>query len=150
MTIAAGFLTCALLAGADFEAMLARVDAAQVELQNGRAAAFKSLWSRRDDTTLSGGFGGKIEKGWDAISQRLDWVGTQFSNGTHAHERVASSVSGDLGYVVQIERIRFQVPGQAEQSTRDYRVTMIFRREPGGWRIIHRHADASLVRQPVH
>ena len=67
----------------DFEAMLARVDAAQLELQNGRAAAFKALWSHADDVTLSGGFGGTIEKGWEAIGRRLDWVGTQFSNGTH-------------------------------------------------------------------
>ena len=63
----------------DFQAMLARVDAAQLELQNGRAAAFKGLWSRADDVTLSGGFGGKIERGWDAVGRRLDWVGTQFS-----------------------------------------------------------------------
>jgi proline iminopeptidase len=134
----------------DLEAMLARVDAAQVELQNGRAAEFKSLWSQGDDTTLSGGFGGKIEKGWGAISQRLDWVGTQFSNGAHAHTRIASGVSGDLGYVVQLEHISFQVPGQESLSARDYRVTMIFRREAGQWRILHRHADANLTRQPVH
>ena len=47
-----------------FKAMLATVDAAQVELQNGKPDAFKALWSRRDDITLSGGFGGTIEKGW--------------------------------------------------------------------------------------
>ena len=133
----------------DFEAMLARVDAAQLELQNGRPAAFKALWSHADDITLSGGFGGTIEKGWDAVRVRLDWVGTQFTNGRHTHERVASSVSGDLGYVVQLEHIRFQVPGQAKESALDYRVTMLFRREPGGWRIIHRQADTNLTRQPA-
>jgi proline iminopeptidase len=130
-----------------FEAMLASVDAAQLELQNGRAAAFKALWSHADDVTLSGGFGGTVETGWEAISRRLDWVGAQFSNGTHTHERVASSVSGDLGYVVQLEHIRFQVPGQSTESTRDYRVTMLFRREPAGWRIIHRQADSNLTKQ---
>ena len=133
----------------DFEAMLARVDAAQLELHNGRAAAYKALWSRADDVTLSGGFGGTIEKGWEAIGPRLDWVGTQFSNGRTTRERIASSVSGDLGYVVQLEHIRFQVPGQADEAKRDFRVTMLFRREPGGWRIIHRQADSNLTRQPA-
>jgi ketosteroid isomerase-like protein len=134
----------------DFEAMLARFDAAQLELQNGRVAPYKALWSQAGDVTLTGGFGGKVEKGWDAVSRRLDWVATQFSDGTHSVERIASGVSGDLGYVVQLERIRFRVPGQGEETTRDLRVTMIFRREAEGWRAIHRHADSNLTRQPVH
>ena len=53
-------------ATADFTAFLATVDAAQLELQNGRPAPFKALWSHADDITLSGGFGGAIEKGWNA------------------------------------------------------------------------------------
>ena len=131
----------------EFQAMIAKVDAAQLELQNGRPEAFKALWSHSDDITLSGGFGGTVEKGWDAINRRLDWVGKQFSHGTNRIERIAASANGDLGYVVQIEHIRFQVPGQEKESTRDYRVTMLFRREPEGWRIIHRQADSQMMKQ---
>jgi ketosteroid isomerase-like protein len=132
---------------AEFEAMLEKVDAAQLELQNGNGAAFKALWSQANDITLSGGFGGTVEKGWDAISHRLDWVASQFSGGTHTHERVVANSSGDLGYVVQLEHLRFKVPGQEKQTTRDYRVTMIFRREADGWRIVHRQADAQMQKQ---
>jgi len=131
----------------EFQAMLAKVDAAQLELQNGRPEAFKALWSHADDITLSGGFGGTVEKGWEAINRRLDWVGTQFSHGTNKIERIAASANGDLGYVVQIEHIRFKVPGQETESTRDYRVTMLFRCEPEGWRIIHRQADSQMMKQ---
>jgi ketosteroid isomerase-like protein len=134
----------------EFHAMLAKVDAAQLELQNGRAAAFKALWSHADDITLSGGFGGTIEKGWTGIGQRLDWVGAQFSNGTNTIERIAASASGNLGYVVQLEHLRFTVPGQAKRSTRDYRVTMLFRREANGWRIIHRQADSQMTKKAPH
>src|SRR5690349_11110447 len=94
-----------------FKEMLRRVDAAQVELQNGRPAAYKALWSHADDITLSGGFGGTIEKGWPAVERRLDWVGTQFSNGTNRIDRVSASASGDLAYVVQAEHLRYTVPG---------------------------------------
>ena len=132
---------------AEFTAFLDTVDAAQRELQNGRPEAFKALWARADDVTLSGGLGGAIEKGWDAVSRRLDWVGTQFSNGTNRIQRIALNVSGDLGYVVQTEHLRYRVPGQANDSTRDYRVTMIFRREAGAWRMIHRQADSQTVKQ---
>ena len=130
-----------------FKDMLSRVDAAQLELQNGRAAAFKSLWSHSDDITLSGGFGGTIEKGWEQISRRLDWVGTQFSKGSNTIERLVANESGDLGYVVQLEHLRFHVPGQTKESKRDYRVTMVFRRESGVWKIIHRQADSQMTKQ---
>ena len=100
-----------------------------------------------DDVTVSGGFGGTIEKGWEAISRRLDWVGAQFSEGSNTIERLVANESGDLGYVVQIEHIRFKVPGQAEESKRDYRVAMVFRREAEGWRIVHRQADSQMAKQ---
>lgn len=131
----------------EFLAALTAVDAAQRELQRGNAAAFKALWSHSDDITLSGGFGGTVEKGWAQISQRLDWVGAQFSNGANTIERLVTHSDGKLGYVVQIEHLRFQVPGQAKESTRDYRVTMLFLHEPEGWRIIHRHADSQMTKQ---
>jgi ketosteroid isomerase-like protein len=130
-----------------FHAMLTKVDAAQFELQNGRPTEFKALWSQADDVTLSGGFGGTIEKGWEQVSRRLDWVGAQFSKGTNTIERITFNANGDLGYVVQIEHIRFHVPGQAKESTRDFRVTMLFRRESEGWRIIHRQADSQMTKQ---
>ena len=131
----------------EFEAMLEKVDGAQLELQNGKAEPFKALWSRADDITLSGGFGGTVEKGWEAISRRLDWVGSQFSGGTHQHERVVANANGDLGYVVQLEHLRFKPPGADKETTRDYRVTMIFRKEKDGWKLIHRQADAQMTKQ---
>lgn len=131
----------------EFLAALIVMDAAQLELQHGNAAAYKALWARTDDVTLVGGFGGMVEKGWERVSQRLDWAAAQFSNGTNTIERLITHTNGQLAYVVQIEHIRFQVPGQQKESTRDYRVTMLFRREAAGWRIIHRHADSQLMKQ---
>jgi ketosteroid isomerase-like protein len=131
----------------EFQAALAAMDAAQRELQNGRPAAYKALWSHADDVTLSGGFGGTIEKGWDKVSKRLDWAGAQFSKGTNTIDRIVAHAIGDLAYVVQIEHLRFYAPGQTTESTRDYRVTMLFRREAEGWRIIHRQADSQMTRQ---
>ena len=146
---------CALFGSADsqiktnteFEAFLGRVDAAQVELQNGKAEAFKAVWSQGDDVTLSGGFGGTVEKGWAAVSKRLDWVGANFSKGKNSIERVVTNHNGNLGYVVQLEHIVFTAPETGNTTKRDYRVTMIFRREKGGWRIVHRHADSQMTKQ---
>ena len=131
----------------DFLAFLDQADAAQLELQNGKPAAYQALWSHADDVTLSGGLGGQIEKGWEAVSKRLDWVGTQFSQGTNRIERTVEHASGDFGYLVQAEHLRYRVPTTGAETTRDYRVTMVFRRESGAWKIVHRQADSNLVKQ---
>ena len=133
----------------EFEAFLTRVDRTQIELQNGRADGFKGLWSQANDVTLSGGAGGPVEKGWPAISKRLDWVATQYSDGNTRIERLVQNVGGDLAYVVQHEHIEFRVPADGTRSTREYRVTMIFRREAGEWRIVHRQADSNLTKTPI-
>jgi len=131
----------------EFEAALARADAAQLELQNGRPDAYKALWSHSDRVTLTGGFGGEIEQGWERVAARLDWASRQFSGGSHRIDRMAADVAGDMAYVVQREHIVYTPPGQSRSTTRDYRVTMVFRRESGMWRIVHRHADAATERR---
>jgi ketosteroid isomerase-like protein len=131
----------------EFTAFLVKLDAAQLELQNGKPEAFKSLWSQSDDVTLSGGFGGTIEKGWTAVSQRLEWVGKQFSGGTNSIERLVTTSNKDIGYVIQLEHIKFKVPESGAEATRAYRVTMIFRKEKAGWRIVHRQADSQMTKQ---
>ena len=132
----------------DFSQFLNSVDAAQVTLQNGNAAVYKALWSTSDDVTLSGGFGGKVEKGWPAVSERLDWAASQFKNGTNTIERISFGANGSIGYIVQIEHIRFRNPA-GEATTRDLRVTMVFRKEKKRWRIVHRHADGQTARVPA-
>ena len=134
-------------AGAEFQATLAKLDAAQQEFHSGRPAAVKAFWSHADDVTLIGGAGGAIEKGWQNVSSRLDWASAQYSKGTQANERIMATVSGDLAYVVQLEHIRYQLPHQAQEVNRDYRVTMVFRREAEGWRIVHRQADTQMAKQ---
>jgi len=94
----------------DLSAALTKVDMAQTELVQGHPEPFKALWSHRDDVTLIGGLGGSIETGWDRVSQRLDWVASQYSAGTRQHEEVSRVVSGNLASVVQREVIRFRIP----------------------------------------
>ena len=59
---------------AGFVAFLDLGDGAQRELQQGRPAAYKGLWSHQPDVTLGGGFGGGFEQGWDNVEKRLDWA----------------------------------------------------------------------------
>jgi ketosteroid isomerase-like protein len=54
---------------------------------------------------------------------------------------MAAGSSGDLGYAVGIERGRVTVTGSDGPQEMVLRVTQVFRREDGTWRLVHRHAD---------
>jgi hypothetical protein len=127
----------------EWTAFIAKLETAEHEFAEGRPAAFKALWSHGDEVSLCGGFGG-VESGWDNVGARLDWASSQISEGTRSREEIRSTVGADFAYIVQTEEIRFRVPGRAEQSTLDFRVTMVFRRDSDGWRIVHRHADSQM------
>ncbi len=132
---------------AEFDLFYDKVTRAEAALFQGRPESLKVLWSRASDVTLFGVSGGSGEHGWGAVGPRLDWTHTQYSDGILTVERIASYVDGNLGYVVQQERVRFRVPGQTAESTLEIRATWIFRRDRDGWHIIHRHADSLMKRQ---
>ena len=131
---------------ASFDALLREIEAAQLQLVNGQPAAFKALWSHRDDVTLSGGLGGVIARGWKQVSERLDWVATQYSQGSRTHQEISRHIGQDLAYVVLRETIRFTSPSEHRAMVHELRVTQIFRREEGRWRIVHRHADSQVTK----
>jgi ketosteroid isomerase-like protein len=61
---------------------------------------------------------------------------------TISRDEVSRVRSTDLGYVVQLERHVARVSGREDPATVALRVTMIFRPEDDGWRIVHRYADS--------
>jgi ketosteroid isomerase-like protein len=134
------------VADSEWAAFMEKLKAAEHEFAQGRPAAFRALWSHSDDVSICGAFGG-IESGWTKVAARLDWASSQFSEGTRSREEIRSAVGTDFAYIVQTEHIRFRVPGRSEPSTLELRVTMVFRREADGWRIVHRHADSQKSTQ---
>ena len=75
------------------------------------------------------------------MTRRQRSVFSRFSDGTPVDfELVASDLSGDSAYTVGYERSSFSVDGgPVEPHT--LRVTHIYRRENGAWKLVHRHAD---------
>ena len=135
------------LADSGWAAFIKTLETAEEEFVQGWPAAFKSLWSNADDVTLCGGFGG-IERGWQNVADRLDWVSLKYAEGSRTRQEISAFTGLDFAYIVQLEVIRFRVPGKSEFSTQELRATMVFRREAEEWRIVHRHADSQIVTKP--
>jgi ketosteroid isomerase-like protein len=113
---------------------------AERALHNGEVTPRLSTWSHRDPVTLFGA-GVACRRGWDEVRPVFDWVAASFTAcDDYDFELVAGGVTGDLAYTVGIERYRATTSaGATVENT--LRVTHVYRREAGGWKIVHRHGD---------
>jgi ketosteroid isomerase-like protein len=127
---------------AEFVTFLQQLDAAQGRFSDGNPEQFKQLWSHSEDVTLCGGHGGKVERGWKNVAARLDWSSSTYRQTERGNEFISGGVSGDFAYIVRRESIEAQIGNEPFRRKQELRVTMVFRREADGWRIVHRHADS--------
>jgi len=101
------------------------------------------LWSPNEPVTL---FGAELNaRGWDEVGPAFERLAASFTASQSCeYEVLAAESSGDLGYVVAIEHsVAASYGGEPERYT--LRVTTIFRRENGEWKVVHRHGDPNDV-----
>src|ERR1700742_1091998 len=123
------------------QSAVARLHAAMARVASGEASDIKRLYSHTVDATSFYGWGG-YEKGEEAVSKRWDWAGQQFKGGAVRHENITTVITPEMFYVTDIETFENQrVAGVEGVTGWSNRVTHIFRREQGEWRLIHRHAN---------
>jgi ketosteroid isomerase-like protein len=120
--------------------MRPRITQTEIALHNGDSGPRIAMWSRTEPLTLFGAaFTGR---GWGEIGPSFLALGKQFANClSYENEIVAAEASGDLAYIVALEHTTASING-AQPKPYVLRVTTIFRREDGGWKVVHRHADA--------
>jgi ketosteroid isomerase-like protein len=118
------------------------------EITNGNPEVYKRLYSRRDDVTLANPFGPPV-RGWSEVSATLDRAAAIYRDGeVVGFENVSTGIGSDLAYTVEVESHRARVGGADEIVAVAVRVTTIFRREEGTWKVVHRHADSITAPRP--
>jgi ketosteroid isomerase-like protein len=128
----------------EFQATVDKTIEALRCLINGDGKPFLDLYSHADDVTIFGGFGSYV-RGWENTRANGELAASRFKGGELLQlEQLSSGVSGDLAYTVWIERYQVKVEGRQEPGSLAVRVTHIFRREDGVWKLIHRHGDPIL------
>jgi ketosteroid isomerase-like protein len=122
--------------------VLPRLIAADTALHNGNAAPRKAMWSTTEPVTLFGA--AMMTTGWPEIEATFDRLATRFSDCTAFDiEVVAAEARGDLAYLVAVEHTTASIGGDPSEPY-SLRVTTIFRREAGAWKVVHRHADPMM------
>ena len=109
----------------------------------------KPIWSRRDDITLANPVGPPA-RGWKQVEAAMDGAAAQVRDGEPCrYELISSYVTPELAYVLEIQSTTARLGDASERSPISLRVTTVFRREGGDWKVVHRHADPITQARPI-
>jgi ketosteroid isomerase-like protein len=133
----------------DLQVFLGQLGAARTAVSNGDPEPMKALCSHTDDVSQCGFWGG-VERGWAEVSERWDWVAAQFvpGPGVVTAEIAFLTASREMAYGVFLERWWGQFTNRSEPTETMVRATLIFRRENGSWKAVHRHGDDHVAKAP--
>jgi len=114
--------------------------AALTRMAAGHKGAMSDVWSHGSSATAMHPIGGR-EEGWDAVGSSFDQVAEASSGGHIRIDDRLIRVIGDIAYEIGVEKGSFTFAGQTVDI--DHRVTNIYQKQDGVWKVIHHHADTS-------
>ena len=115
-----------------------RLHAAEVALHNGDPAPRLAIWSTREPVTVLGAW--RSATNYQETNDLFHALGETFSGCTSfSFELIAADVAGDMAYTAGYEHTQASVNGEPRAYT--LRVTQVYRREDGEWKVVHRHGD---------
>ena len=102
----------------------------------------RAMWSRREPVSLFGALG-PCKAGWPEVEATFRRTAARFSDPDITTDFDVVEVGSDLADTVGYEHGQVAIDGTRQPVK--VRVTHIFRREHGEWRIVHRHGDLAPV-----
>ena len=133
---------------ADFDAVVEQTNQAIRAFVQGDSSDIKSLFSHGDDVVLANPLG-PPSRGRREFEEGTDRAVALLREGTIEFEELARHSTSDFGYVFHIERVEAKVGESDEPRRITLRVTMIYRREDDGWKIVLRQADPIMTPRPL-
>jgi ketosteroid isomerase-like protein len=99
-----------------------------------------AMWSHHDPVTLFAALGAS-KAGWGELEPLFRTVAARVSGGRDvSYELIAFDVDGDLAWTVGCSRFAVAIDG-GEPVRRTLRLTHLYRREDGAWKVVHEHSD---------
>jgi ketosteroid isomerase-like protein len=136
-------------AAADVDELIARYHMGLDDFMKGNPETVKELFSHREDVTLANPLGPPAH-GWDEVSATIERAASQFRDGRFLSvDMVEKHVASEFAYTVWLEHAEGRVGGREDVALATLRVTMIYRPEEDGWKVVHRHADPITTARPA-
>ncbi len=133
----------------DIDQAIVQFQQAANEYHIGNPEPMLKIWSHRKDVSLAGPFGPALV-GLEQISENERRVASIIRDGEPIDFEIISKVlTPELAFIVEYERSRAKFGGSQDFVTLALRATIIFRKEDGVWKLVHRHADGILSKQPL-
>lgn len=117
-----------------------RFYAALNRMAQGDASSMAEIWSQGPAVSALHPIGGR-QIGWEAVGASFRQVAELADGGEVTLRDQLIRVLGDVAYELGVESGRLSLAGI--EVAIDFRVTNIYRREGGGWKIVHHHTDLS-------
>src|SRR5919107_1719371 len=133
----------------DVDDLIERYQLGLDEFMKGNPEPVKGLFSHREDVTLANPLGPPAH-GWDEVGATIEHAASHFSDGRFVStEIVEKHVTSEFAYTVWLEHAEGKVGAMEDIAPSTLRVTMIYRPEGGGWKVVHRHADPITTPRPA-
>ena len=114
--------------------------AALNKMVNGSSQSLSDIWSHNSEVTTMHPIGGR-QVGWKDVWATWDQTAQVASEGQVKLQDQFIRVVGDMAYEIGVENAGFRIAGQ--KVTDQVRVTNIYQKEGGTWKIVHHHSDLS-------
>ncbi len=128
----------------DFDQIVKQYNVAMSEFFKGNAEHINKIYSNRDDISLAQ-LSGPFARGRKQVAETASRNATKYSEGITSFETLVKYVTPELAYIVQVERTNAKISGSNKVTSLALRVTSIFRREEGFWKLLHRHVDSNVL-----
>ncbi|WP_407909839.1 YybH family protein [Lysobacter claricitrinus] len=125
----------------DFAAFMTRRKAASDAFVDGDAAPLQGISVAADPATIFGPKGDCVQGAAQVDAANAHGAAHFRPGGKNDFEIMHKGATGDFAYWIGIQRSVVNVRGQPPGTVMNLRVTEIFRREHGEWKLMHRHAD---------
>jgi ketosteroid isomerase-like protein len=123
-----------------FEFMKQREAAAKAYV-NGKAGPLREVTSHGLVSTFFAPRGGEVTGANQVWSRYERDAGSFQSGGETRFEVLQLAEAADMAYWVGFQHATVRMTGSPHPTPMSLRVTEVFRREAGSWKLVHRHAD---------
>ncbi len=125
----------------EFERFMKRREEASLAFVNGDIEPLDRISTQVDPATIFGPKGDYIE-GANKVNTANEAGAGMFDECSENRFEIMQMAAGaDIAFWTGIQRSSLRMKGKPDAVPMDLRVTEIFRREDGEWKLVHRHAD---------